>query len=115
MSNGVNILVLAAGNGSRMKSNTPKVLHNVAGKMMIDWVLDAVEPLSNRKPITVVGVGAERVEEHVGARSEFVLQSEQLGTGHAVQQAQDKLSQSTGVLINILSIWRATCLSAHAH
>lgn len=99
MSNGVNILVLAAGNGSRMKSNTPKVLHNVAGKMMIDWVLDAVEPLSNRKPITVVGVGAERVEEHVGARSEFVLQSEQLGTGHAVQQVQDKLSQSTGVTL----------------
>lgn len=99
MSNGVNILVLAAGNGSRMKSNTPKVLHNVAGKKMIDWVLDAVEPLSNRKPITIVGVGAERVEEHVGTRSEFVLQSEQLGTGHAVQQAQDKLSQSTGVTL----------------
>lgn len=99
MSNEVNIVVLAAGNGSRMKSNTPKVLHHVAGKLMIDWVLDAVEPLSNRQPITVVGVGAERVEEHVGTRSEFVLQSEQLGTGHAVQQAQDKLSESTGVTL----------------
>ena len=44
----VNVLVLAAGNGSRMKSSAPKVLHEVAGQMMIDWVLDAVEPLSKK-------------------------------------------------------------------
>ncbi|WP_294973785.1 bifunctional UDP-N-acetylglucosamine diphosphorylase/glucosamine-1-phosphate N-acetyltransferase GlmU [uncultured Leuconostoc sp.] len=95
----VNVLVLAAGNGSRMKSSAPKVLHNVAGQMMIDWVLDAVEPLSKNKPITVIGVGAESVQAHVGKRSDFVLQSEQLGTGHAVQQAQSQLESSQGVTL----------------
>ena len=95
----VNVLVLAAGNGSRMKSSAPKVLHHVAGQMMIDWVLDAVEPLSKNKPITVIGVGAESVQAHVGKRSEFVLQSEQLGTGHAVQQAQAQLESSHGVTL----------------
>ena len=95
----VNVLVLAAGNGSRMKSNAPKVLHDVAGQMMIDWVLDAVEPLSKNKPITVIGVGAESVQAHVGSRSEFVLQSQQLGTGHAVQQAQSQLESSHGVTL----------------
>lgn len=99
MSDEVNVIVLAAGNGSRMKSKTPKVLHNVAGKVMIDWVLDAVEPLSKNKPIMIVGVGAQRVQEHVGSRSEFVLQAEQLGTGHAVQQAKEHLAESTGVTL----------------
>lgn len=95
----VNVLVLAAGHGSRMKSVTPKVLHQVAGKTMIDWVLDAVEPLSTRRPITVIGVGAESVQNHVGKRSDFVLQSEQLGTGHAVQQAEEQLVASEGVTL----------------
>ena len=98
MSN-INVLILAAGNGSRMKSTTPKVLHTVAGQTMIDWVLDAVEPLKTDKLITVIGVGAERVQEHVGNRSSFVLQSQQLGTGHAVRQAEAELKDSDGVTL----------------
>ncbi|MGB4824173.1 MAG: bifunctional UDP-N-acetylglucosamine diphosphorylase/glucosamine-1-phosphate N-acetyltransferase GlmU [Leuconostoc mesenteroides] len=98
MSN-INVLILAAGNGSRMKSTTPKVLHSVAGQTMIDWVLDSVEPLKTDKLITVIGVGAERVQEHVGNRSSFVLQSQQLGTGHAVRQAEAELKDSDGVTL----------------
>ena len=99
MNDDVNVLVLAAGHGSRMRSTTPKVLHRVAGKAMIDWVLDAVAPLTQSKPITVIGVGAESVQAHVGDRSDFVLQTEQLGTGHAVQQAQAKLGDNHGVTL----------------
>lgn len=99
MNDDVNVLVLAAGHGSRMRSTTPKVLHRVAGKTMIDWVLDAVAPLTQSKPITVIGVGAESVQAHVGDRSDFVLQTEQLGTGHAVQQAQAKLGDNHGVTL----------------
>lgn len=99
MSDEVNVLVLAAGHGSRMKSRVPKVLHHVAGQTMIDWILDAVAPLTSNRPITVIGVGAESVQTHVGERSDFVLQAQQLGTGHAVQQAQDKLSASHGVTL----------------
>lgn len=99
MNDDVNVLVLAAGHGSRMRSTTPKVLHRVAGKTMIDWVLDAVAPLTQSKTITVIGVGAESVQAHVGDRSDFVLQTEQLGTGHAVQQAQAKLGDNHGVTL----------------
>ena len=99
MNDEVNVLVLAAGHGSRMRSTTPKVLHRVAGQTMIDWVLDAVAPLTDKRPITVIGVGAESVQAHVGERSNFVLQQEQLGTGHAVQQAQPQLADSLGVTL----------------
>ncbi|GMA70288.1 bifunctional protein GlmU [Leuconostoc litchii] len=95
----INILILAAGHGSRMKSATPKVLHNVAGQTMIDWVLDAVEPLKADKLITIIGVGAESVQEHVGDRSSFILQSQQLGTGHAVRQAESELKGRDGVTL----------------
>ncbi|WEV54905.1 bifunctional UDP-N-acetylglucosamine diphosphorylase/glucosamine-1-phosphate N-acetyltransferase GlmU [Leuconostocaceae bacterium ESL0723] len=95
----VNVIVLAAGNGSRMRSNLPKVLHNVAGKAMIDWVLDAVSPLHPAQLITITGVGAQAVKAHVGDRSDFVTQEKQLGTGHAVQQAYPQLKNSQGVTL----------------
>ncbi|MGO1224558.1 MAG: sugar phosphate nucleotidyltransferase, partial [Leuconostoc falkenbergense] len=95
----INVLILAAGQGSRMKSTTPKVLHRVAGQTMIDWVLESVSGLHASQLITVIGVGAQRVQEHVGNRSKFVLQTEQLGTGHAVQQAQTELRDSDGVTL----------------
>ncbi|CAH1850555.1 bifunctional UDP-N-acetylglucosamine diphosphorylase/glucosamine-1-phosphate N-acetyltransferase GlmU [Convivina praedatoris] len=95
----VNVVILAAGMGSRMHSGLPKVLHQVAGKPMIDWVLDAVEPLQPDKLITVTGVGAEAVQEHIGNDSHFVVQEKQLGTGHAVQQAYPDLKNSEGVTL----------------
>ncbi|MFT8571380.1 MAG: bifunctional UDP-N-acetylglucosamine diphosphorylase/glucosamine-1-phosphate N-acetyltransferase GlmU [Leuconostoc pseudomesenteroides] len=95
----INVLILAAGQGSRMKSATPKVLHRVAGQTMIDWVLASVSTLHASQLITVIGVGAQRVQEHVGDRSKFVSQMVQLGTGHAVQQAQSELKDSDGVTL----------------
>ncbi|GAP01225.1 UDP-N-acetylglucosamine pyrophosphorylase [Fructobacillus fructosus] len=93
---GTNVVILAAGNGSRMKSNLPKVLHQVAGRAMVDWVISAVEPLSPEKILTVTGVGAERVQEHLVGRSDFVIQEKQLGTGHAVLQTKKALGDSAG-------------------
>jgi len=84
-------VVLAAGQGTRMKSSLPKVLHPIAGRPMLDYVLDAVAPLLAGKPVVVVGHGAELVRGHVGDAAVFVLQEEQLGTGHAVLQAREAL------------------------
>lgn len=95
----VNVVILAAGNGSRMKSTRPKVLHRVAGQTMIEWVLRAVEPLQPTELITVIGVGGEKVAESVGERSAFARQEQQLGTGHAVLQTQPTLGQAGGVTL----------------
>jgi len=84
-------VVLAAGQGTRMKSSLPKVLHPIAGRPMIEYVLDAVAPLVVGKPVVVVGHGADLVRQRVGGAATFVLQEEQLGTGHAVLQAREIL------------------------
>jgi bifunctional UDP-N-acetylglucosamine pyrophosphorylase/glucosamine-1-phosphate N-acetyltransferase len=89
-------IILAAGKGTRMKSNLYKVLHQVAGKPMVAHVLDAVSGLNPVKTITVVGHGADAVKAALGERSEFVLQAEQLGTGHAVAQAEVLLKDLSG-------------------
>ncbi|MBS9338837.1 bifunctional UDP-N-acetylglucosamine diphosphorylase/glucosamine-1-phosphate N-acetyltransferase GlmU [Fructobacillus sp. M2-14] len=96
---GTNVVILAAGNGSRMKSDLPKVLHEVAGQAMVDWVISAVEPLMPEQILTVTGVGAERVQEHLKGRSDFVIQEKQLGTGHAVLQTKDALGDKTGATL----------------
>ncbi|MBS9334933.1 bifunctional UDP-N-acetylglucosamine diphosphorylase/glucosamine-1-phosphate N-acetyltransferase GlmU [Fructobacillus sp. M1-13] len=93
---GNNVVILAAGNGSRMKSTLPKVLHQVAGKAMVDWVISAVEPLLPDHILTVTGVGAEKVQDHLAGRSNFVIQEKQLGTGHAVLQTKDFLGKAAG-------------------
>ena len=84
-------VVLAAGQGTRMKSSFPKVLHAIAGRPMIEYVLDAVAPLVVGKPVVVVGHGADLVRQRVGDAATFALQEEQLGTGHAVLQAREIL------------------------
>ncbi|WP_438448950.1 bifunctional UDP-N-acetylglucosamine diphosphorylase/glucosamine-1-phosphate N-acetyltransferase GlmU [Gorillibacterium sp. sgz5001074] len=90
-------IVLAAGQGKRMKSKLYKVLHPVCGKPMVGHVLDAVESLQAARKIVVVGHGAEMVKEVLGDRAEYVLQSEQLGTGHAALQAKDLLASEDGI------------------
>jgi bifunctional UDP-N-acetylglucosamine pyrophosphorylase/glucosamine-1-phosphate N-acetyltransferase len=84
-------VVLAAGQGTRMKSSLPKVLHPVAGRPMIEYVLDSVAPLVADKPVVVVGHGADLVRQRLGDDVTFVVQEEQLGTGHAVLQAREAL------------------------
>jgi bifunctional UDP-N-acetylglucosamine pyrophosphorylase/glucosamine-1-phosphate N-acetyltransferase len=84
----LDIVILAAGQGTRMRSALPKVLHPVAGKPMLGHVIDTARALSPRKIHVVIGHGAELVRERLAADDiNFVLQAEQLGTGHAVAQA----------------------------
>ncbi|TWU36073.1 sugar phosphate nucleotidyltransferase [Novipirellula artificiosorum] len=95
-------VVLAAGKGTRMKSNLPKVLCPVVDRAMIHFVLDALEKAGIRRQIIVVGYEADAVKKELAGREgdiEFVLQEEQLGTGHAVQMAHSALKSQVGPTI----------------
>ena len=89
----LDIVILAAGQGTRMRSALPKVLHPVAGKSMLGHVLDTARQLQPQSIQVVIGHGAEAVREQLAAADlNFVLQAEQLGTGHAVAQALPALN-----------------------
>jgi bifunctional UDP-N-acetylglucosamine pyrophosphorylase / glucosamine-1-phosphate N-acetyltransferase len=92
-------VVLAAGKGTRMKSVLPKVLHCVGGKSMLQHVLDAARAAGAERNIVVVGFGGEQVKASIGAQAEFVVQKEQLGTGHAVQQTAGLLKNAKGTVM----------------
>ena len=92
-------IVLAAGQGTRMKSDLYKVLHPVCGKPMVAHVIDNIIKLEAKRIVTIVGHGAEQVEQTLGAKSEYVLQEEQLGTAHAVGQAESVLGTLEGTTI----------------
>ena len=92
-------VILAAGMGTRMKSKMPKVLHKVCGKPLSKWVIDASEAAGADKVCAVVGHKAETVKEVLGDVSEFALQAEQKGTGHAVMQAIDVIKNSKGEVV----------------
>ena len=94
-----NAIILAAGMGSRMKSKLYKVLQPVAGKAMVDHVLTQIELAGVDNVVTVVGHGAQAVKELLNTRTQYVLQAEQLGTGHAVLQAKDLLGKATGTTL----------------
>jgi bifunctional UDP-N-acetylglucosamine pyrophosphorylase/glucosamine-1-phosphate N-acetyltransferase len=85
------VVILAAGQGTRMKSRLPKVLHPLAGRPMIDYVVETASRISEDRPILVVGHGMEQVRAHLGDAVTYVEQVEQLGTGHAVMQARPLL------------------------
>ncbi len=91
-------LILAAGKGTRMKSKLPKVLHKVGGKPMLQHVVDAAKKAGSSREVVVIGAGAELVEKSV-KDVEFVLQAEQLGTGHAVMSAKEKFAASKGTVL----------------
>jgi len=89
----LDIVILAAGQGTRMRSALPKVLHPVAGRSMLGHVVDTARQLAPQGIHVVIGHGAERVREQLAADDlNFVLQAEQLGTGHAVAQALPALT-----------------------
>lgn len=94
-------IVLAAGQGKRMKSKLYKVLHPVCGKPMVGHVLDTVKATGCERSIVIVGHGAEAVQAYLGEKAEYVLQEVQLGTGHAVKQAKDLLGKEEGTTIVI--------------
>ena len=91
-------LILAAGKGTRMKSDLPKVLLQIAGKPMLGHVLDATKELNTLAPIVVTGFGSDQVQQSF-PDCIFVDQTEQLGTGHAVQMAADAIPADSLVLI----------------
>ncbi|GGG08080.1 bifunctional protein GlmU [Paenibacillus albidus] len=94
-------VVLAAGQGKRMKSKLYKVLHPVCGKPMVGHVLDTVKATGCERSIVIVGHGAEAVQAYLGGQAEYVLQEVQLGTGHAVKQAKGLLGSEEGTTIVI--------------
>lgn len=109
------VLILAAGQGSRMKSGLAKVLHPIAGRAMLAYPLAAAEALGAARLITVIGREADAVREAFGARTEFVLQPERRGTGHAVLMTQPALEGFRGdvlILYGDTPLLRAETLRA---
>jgi bifunctional UDP-N-acetylglucosamine pyrophosphorylase/glucosamine-1-phosphate N-acetyltransferase len=94
-------IILAAGKGTRMKSKLYKVLHPVAGKPMVEHILERTLETHPAEIVTIVGHGAEMVKDQLGTRSEYALQAEQLGTGHAVVQAATFLADKEGTTLVI--------------
>ena len=95
----VTAVLLAAGQGTRMKSDLPKVLHPLCGKPMLWHVLEALKDAATEKPIVIVGHGAEEVKKYLGDSAECILQEPQLGTGHAAMQAEPLLMSKTDYVI----------------
>ncbi|MBX2859079.1 MAG: bifunctional UDP-N-acetylglucosamine diphosphorylase/glucosamine-1-phosphate N-acetyltransferase GlmU [Cellvibrionaceae bacterium] len=94
------VVILAAGKGTRMRSSLPKVLHKLAGKPFIEHVLDRSRDLNAEKVHLVVGHGAQEMQAALaGQEVNFIVQSPQLGTGHAVQQVMPHLYEGSRVLI----------------
>jgi bifunctional UDP-N-acetylglucosamine pyrophosphorylase/glucosamine-1-phosphate N-acetyltransferase len=93
------VVVLAAGIGKRMRSETPKALHRVCGSTLLECVLDQVEGLGAREVVVVVGHGAAEVSSVVGERARCVVQAEQNGTGHAVAVAAEVLGPDIDELL----------------
>ena len=96
----LNVVVLAAGKGTRMRSNKPKVLHPLAGDTLLNHVLNSAQSLGASRLCVVIGHEAEQVRQSVGERNVvFVKQSPQLGTGHAVQLAAAHLADDVPTLV----------------
>ncbi|MDQ2692750.1 MAG: bifunctional UDP-N-acetylglucosamine diphosphorylase/glucosamine-1-phosphate N-acetyltransferase GlmU, partial [Chloroflexota bacterium] len=95
----ITAVLLAAGQGTRMKSDLPKVLHPLCGKPMLWHVLEALKSATTEKPVVVVGHGAQEVETYLGDSADSVLQEPQLGTGHAAMQAEALLKGKTDYVI----------------
>ena len=97
----LHVVILAAGKGTRMKSELPKVLHQVVGRALLDRVLDAAEALRPTSITLVVGHAADRVKDHLASRPnvQFALQEPQLGTGHALLQTEPLLRGRSGSVV----------------
>lgn len=92
-------IILAAGQGTRMRSKLPKVLHPLVGKPMVWHALNAVNDLVDMKPLIVIGHGGEEVRKAIGEQADYAVQAEQLGTGHAVACARSMLEGGADVIL----------------
>src|SRR6478735_2028533 len=94
------VVILAAGQGTRMRSDTHKVLHPIAGRAMLLHLLDTVNAMGAERQVVVVGKGREQIEAALAGRgATTAIQSEQKGTGHAVQMAEDALADFEGPVL----------------
>jgi bifunctional UDP-N-acetylglucosamine pyrophosphorylase/glucosamine-1-phosphate N-acetyltransferase len=94
-------VILAAGQGTRMRSKHPKVLHPLLGKAMIWYALEAAHQATQVPATIVIGYGAEAVKQVSGTETQYVIQERQLGTGHALQQAAPLLKGKTDLVLVI--------------
>ena len=93
-------VILAAGKGKRMRSSLPKVLHRLAGRPLVCWVVEAAQKAGIEKIIVAIGFKGEKVKRALkGYSVDFVWQKSQLGTGHAVRMAYPKLKNFSGILL----------------
>lgn len=92
-------IILAAGKGTRMKSEHPKCAHNVIDKPMVEYVIDALNELKVKNIVAIVGYGKETIIKLLGDRVLYAIQKEQLGTAHAVMQARPLLEGKEGITI----------------
>lgn len=92
-------IILAAGEGKRMKSKKSKVTHKICGKPLVQWVHQAVENAGITESVLIVGHQADQVKECMGNSTKYALQEKQLGTGHAVMQAESYLEGKEGYVI----------------
>lgn len=95
----IDVIILAAGMGTRMKSQTPKVLHELLGKPMIAYILDALEGICQQPPVVIVGSSAQQVMDALGERARFIIQDPQLGTAHAVMCARELLQGKSDAVV----------------
>ena len=94
------VVILAAGQGTRMKSDLPKVLHKAAGRPLVEHVIRAVTPLEPKHIVVVTGYKAEEVEAQLSEEDvQFARQTEQLGTGHALLQTREALQDFDGAVM----------------
>ena len=109
------VAVLAAGKGTRMKSNLPKVLQPLAGATLVERVLASARNLQPERRLLIVGHQAERVEQQLSGVGglEFVLQQPQNGTGHAVQQLLEPAIQLRGGIAG--AQWRCAVVARRNH
>src|SRR5690242_12919055 len=98
---GLHIVLLAAGKGTRMRSALPKVLHPACGVPLIEHVLRAADPLGPESVVAIVGHEAEQVRTRLAHRGSvaFAVQEPQLGTGHALLQAEEALRGKAGTVV----------------
>lgn len=92
-------VILAAGQGTRMRSKLPKVLHALLGRPIISYAVDTARLVSSEVPVLVIGHAAEQVRQAVGDTARFVVQEPQLGTGHALGQTRDLLEGHTDLVL----------------
>ena len=95
----IDTVILAAGMGTRMKSSKPKVLHELLGKPMVEYILEAVSDICQESPVVVVGSGAELVKEMLGDQARYVTQEPQLGTAHAVKCTREILKGNSDLIV----------------